>query len=63
VNRWHVQGCEAVTGDGIYDGMGWLSKHIITPPKLSPSGVPLQTPSQQTAELVAAASAPTHTVR
>lgn len=22
---WHVQGCQAVTGDGLYEGLDWLS--------------------------------------
>jgi len=24
-HAWHVQGCNALTGDGLYDGMDWLS--------------------------------------
>eukprot|EP01113_Clastostelium_recurvatum_P048140 TRINITY_DN86_c0_g1_i1.p1 TRINITY_DN86_c0_g1~~TRINITY_DN86_c0_g1_i1.p1 ORF type:complete len:188 (-),score=46.96 TRINITY_DN86_c0_g1_i1:260-823(-) len=26
--HWHIAGCSAVTGDGLYEGMDWLSKTI-----------------------------------
>jgi hypothetical protein len=25
---WFVQGCTAITGDGLYDGLEWLSKSL-----------------------------------
>ena len=27
-NRWHVQAAIASRGDGIYEGMDWLSKNL-----------------------------------
>lgn len=27
-NSWQIQGCSAVTGDGLYEGMEWLSKEL-----------------------------------
>jgi len=26
--KWNVQGCVATTGDGIYEGLEWLSKNV-----------------------------------
>lgn len=25
---WHIQGCSAITGDGLYQGLDWISKHV-----------------------------------
>ncbi len=27
--EWFVQGCTAVTGDGLHEGLVWLSKSLI----------------------------------
>lgn len=33
VKRWHVQACCATTGDGLYDGLDWLSQEMQRNPK------------------------------
>uniref|UniRef100_A0AC35GVQ2 ADP-ribosylation factor-like protein 3 n=1 Tax=Panagrolaimus sp. PS1159 TaxID=55785 RepID=A0AC35GVQ2_9BILA len=33
---WQIQACSAVTGEGIKDGMDWISKNIKNPSKLLP---------------------------
>ncbi|KAK8557273.1 hypothetical protein V6N13_013548 [Hibiscus sabdariffa] len=25
---WHIQACSALTGDGLYDGLGWIAQHV-----------------------------------
>lgn len=25
---WHIQGCCALTGDGLYDGLGWIAHRV-----------------------------------
>ncbi|XP_028070075.1 ADP-ribosylation factor-like protein 5 [Camellia sinensis] len=25
---WHIQACCALTGDGLYDGLGWIAQHV-----------------------------------
>ncbi|EPS61189.1 hypothetical protein M569_13610, partial [Genlisea aurea] len=25
---WHIQPCSALTGDGLYDGMGWIAERV-----------------------------------
>ncbi|KAK6254867.1 hypothetical protein SCA6_016172 [Theobroma cacao] len=25
---WHIQSCCALTGDGLYDGLGWIAQHV-----------------------------------
>lgn len=27
-HRWHIQGCSATTGDGLYEGLDWLSNEM-----------------------------------
>ncbi|KAL9669785.1 hypothetical protein QQ045_007334 [Rhodiola kirilowii] len=30
---WHIQACSALTGDGLYDGLGWIAQRVSgTPP-------------------------------
>eukprot|EP01017_Pseudomicrothorax_dubius_P036085 TRINITY_DN5132_c0_g1_i3.p1 TRINITY_DN5132_c0_g1~~TRINITY_DN5132_c0_g1_i3.p1 ORF type:complete len:180 (-),score=29.10 TRINITY_DN5132_c0_g1_i3:158-697(-) len=28
--EWKIQGCSAISGDGLYDGMDWLSKSLLS---------------------------------
>lgn len=25
---WHIQGCSAIKGEGLYEGLDWISKHV-----------------------------------
>ena len=25
---WHIQACCALTGEGLYDGLGWIAQHV-----------------------------------
>lgn len=25
---WHIQACCALTGDGLYDGLGWIAQRV-----------------------------------
>lgn len=25
---WHIQACSALTGDGLYDGLGWIAQKV-----------------------------------
>ncbi|GJZ41212.1 ADP-ribosylation factor-like protein 5, partial [Tanacetum coccineum] len=25
---WHIQACSALTGDGLYDGLGWIAQRV-----------------------------------
>ncbi|KAK1384471.1 ADP-ribosylation factor-like protein 5 [Heracleum sosnowskyi] len=25
---WHIQACSALTGDGLYDGLGWIAQQV-----------------------------------
>ncbi|XP_022861816.1 ADP-ribosylation factor-like protein 5, partial [Olea europaea var. sylvestris] len=25
---WHIQACSALTGEGLYDGLGWIAQHV-----------------------------------
>ncbi|KAF5459090.1 hypothetical protein F2P56_023077, partial [Juglans regia] len=28
-HNWHIQACCALTGDGLYDGLGWITQRVI----------------------------------
>lgn len=25
---WHIQACSALTGEGLYDGLGWIAQRV-----------------------------------
>lgn len=25
---WHIQACSALTGDGLFDGLGWIAQRV-----------------------------------
>ncbi|KVI11466.1 Small GTPase superfamily, ARF/SAR type [Cynara cardunculus var. scolymus] len=29
---WHIQACSALTGDGLYDGLGWIAQRVTGKP-------------------------------
>ncbi|XP_074272842.1 uncharacterized protein LOC141596541 [Silene latifolia] len=29
---WHIQACSALTGDGLYDGLGWIAERVSQKP-------------------------------
>jgi len=28
IKLWHIQGCSAITGEGIFEGLNWLSHQL-----------------------------------
>ena len=28
--KWHIQGTNALTGDGLYEGLDWISRNYLT---------------------------------
>lgn len=36
--EWHVQGCSALTGDGLYEGLDWLAGSVMAAAKRRSSG-------------------------